>query len=485
MEKKNLSRRDFLRLSAVAASGAALAACAPQVVEVTKEVPVEQTVLVEKEVEVEVEVPVEQTVIVKEVEVIEQVNLRFTGWVFGNWADLFDNICADFHEANPDITVTPELGDWTANQQKLFAEIAAGVPPDLGMGWWHQLIAEGKVLDLKPYVDVDTEFTWENYFPFCQQWARLDPKNATTNPNGGMYIFPMAAYAAVCYYNKTLFDEAGVDYPTDDWEWTDVVDKALALTKDTSGVGASDPAFDRASVDVWGTSGLLGYYFFMPYAWAVGSDVLDPTFTQCTLGTDPNWWETYQFFADLANVQNVLPGGAAGGATPEGGFQSGKVAMAFGMNWVLAPYVRDITDFEWAMAPFPKRNGERRLASLPDAYVAFTDAKHHDETWRFMKFLESEEVNRDYIAKELPPPHMKVALSDEYLAPLEPFYPEAIKIGWQEGRVMQADRALEHWYVTLNDAMGSVAAGEFATGEEAAKWASDEVDRIRAEYIVE
>jgi hypothetical protein len=33
--------------------------------------------------------------------------------------------------------------------------------------------------------------------------------------------------------------------------------------------------------------------------------------------------------------------------------------------------------------------------------------------------------------------------------------------------------------------MGSAAAGEFASGEEAAKWASDEINRIRAEYIVE
>ena len=102
-----------------------------------------------------------------------------------------------------------------------------------------------------------------------------------------------------------------------------------------------------------------------------------------------------------------------------------------------------------------------------------------------MKYLQSEEVNRDFISQELPPPHLKVALSDDYLGPLEPFHPEALTIGWQEGRVMQADRALEHWYVTLNDAITSLAAGDFANGAEAAQWASDEVDRIRAEYIVE
>jgi anaerobic selenocysteine-containing dehydrogenase len=54
MTSKKLSRRDFLRASAVTAAGAALAACQPQVVK--------ETVEVEKVVEKEVEVPVAQTV---------------------------------------------------------------------------------------------------------------------------------------------------------------------------------------------------------------------------------------------------------------------------------------------------------------------------------------------------------------------------------------------------------------------------------------
>jgi peptide/nickel transport system substrate-binding protein len=80
---KTLTRRDFLRLSAITAAGATAAACAqatPQIIEkeVIKEVEVEKPVVVEKEVVKEVEKVVKETVevekeVVKEVEVEKEV----------------------------------------------------------------------------------------------------------------------------------------------------------------------------------------------------------------------------------------------------------------------------------------------------------------------------------------------------------------------------------------------------------------------------
>ncbi len=40
---------------------------------------------------------------------------------------------------------------------------------------------------------------------------------------------------AILYYNKDLFDDAGIDYPTDDWTWDDLEAAALAMTKDVDG----------------------------------------------------------------------------------------------------------------------------------------------------------------------------------------------------------------------------------------------------------
>lgn len=68
MDRRRLDRRDFLRLSAAAATGAALAACAPaapQIIEVEKQVPVEKQVVKEVPVEKVVERVVKETVVVE------------------------------------------------------------------------------------------------------------------------------------------------------------------------------------------------------------------------------------------------------------------------------------------------------------------------------------------------------------------------------------------------------------------------------------
>ncbi|MHB0857650.1 MAG: ABC transporter substrate-binding protein [Anaerolineae bacterium] len=478
-----LSRRAMLRLSGTAAAASLLAACGPEATPevVEKIVEKEVTKLVEGEVVTEV---VKETVVVEKQVVQEQVTLRYAGWVFGNWQQLIDDLTARFTEQHPNIRIESELGDWTANQQKLFAQVAAGFPPDVGMGWWHQLIAEGRILDCTPFVDRDhAEFNWDNYFPFCYEWARYDQKNATLDPNGGTYIFAMAAYGTVWYYNKKLFDEAGVAYPTDDWTWADLLEMATQLTKDMDGNQPGDANFDPANVDVWGASGLAGYYPALQYARNLGGDVLQPDYSAAAMREDP-WVQTFTYINDAVNTYNVHPGGAAGGVTPEGGFMSGKVAMEFNFNWVLAPYLSDITDFEWAMAPQPMLNGKRESIALPDANVIFKDTRYPEEAWTFMKYFMSEEVNRDYISKELPPPFQTVALSDTYLAPLAGHYPEALQRAWEEGRNGMADRAIEHWAGKVGDAIGSLLAGEFGSVEEALDWTAEEIDKVRAQYIV-
>jgi multiple sugar transport system substrate-binding protein len=483
MNEKNLSRRDFLRLSAVTASGAVLAACAPQVVEKTVEVPVKETVIVEKEVEkeVEVEVPVEK--VVTQVVPLEQVTLRYSGWVFGNWQELFDNLTERFTEVNPGIKVIAELGDWTANQQKVTAEVAAGMPPDVGMGPWMLLLCEDKLLDMKPFMERDApEFDWDNYFDFCKAHAHINPENGVFEPGAGMYNTPMAAYGAMVYYNKNLFDEAVLPYPEDDWTWDDLLTNALQLTKDAEGNTANEPGFDPTNVLQWGVNGLTHWKLFQMYAWALGGEVLTPDYSSCAM-TDQAWIDTFNFVSDLVNTHNVHPGGMAGGIVPEGGFMSGQLAIEFNMNWVLAPYINGIEEFDWGLAAIPSLNGVRKPYAVPDVNSIFVDGKHHEESWTFVKYFTSEECNRDFISKELPPPFVKVAFSDDYLGVVEPYNAEALKIAWSEGRLLQGDKTVEHWAPMLDQFMQGMVLGETGSVEETLEGLCQEIDKLRAEHM--
>ena len=46
------------------------------------------------------------------------------------------------------------------------------------------------------------------------------------------YAVPKDYDTIALWYNKTLFDEAGISYPDDTWTWADLKDAAKKLTKD-------------------------------------------------------------------------------------------------------------------------------------------------------------------------------------------------------------------------------------------------------------
>ncbi len=152
MVKRKLNRRDFLRLSAAAATGAVMASCAPATPiviekEVIKEVPVEKAVVVEKEVPKEVikevvkEVPVEKVVqqtVVVEKEVVkapppaEQVKLRHQTRepeMAEEEQLLWNELYPRFQERNPHIEVEyiPMPPDFS---EKIIAAAVAGNAPD-------------------------------------------------------------------------------------------------------------------------------------------------------------------------------------------------------------------------------------------------------------------------------------------------------------------------------------------------------------------
>ncbi len=80
-----------------------------------------------------------------------------------------------------------------------------------------------------------------------------------------LYGLPWIAQPVVVFYNKNLFDAAGLKYPTDDWTWDDFISDAKALTKDTNGDG---------KMDQWGTIA-NGWPPPQIFIWQAGGDVID------------------------------------------------------------------------------------------------------------------------------------------------------------------------------------------------------------------
>jgi len=174
MERKKLSRRDFLCLSAAAATGAIVAACAPaapQVIEVEKEVPVEkivvQTVEVEKEVIKEVPAKIEKAKITFWVEAPAEERRKVINELYRD----------TFNAAHPNIEL--ELTFTEDLDRVLRTAMQAGAGPDIVV-------------------------------------------------QGHLYSVPLTYESMIVYYNKTLFETKGWGIPTDREELETLFDACVA-----------------------------------------------------------------------------------------------------------------------------------------------------------------------------------------------------------------------------------------------------------------
>jgi len=113
---------------------------------------------------------------------------------------------------------------------KLYAMMAAGEPPDIfytNTVMRDRLAAEGRLLDLRN-VSTDDPFLGRLWPDVYRQGLSAD---------GGLYSIGNWSFTAGVYFNKDLFDQAGLRYPDTAWTWSDMMAAARRLTVDANGDG--------------------------------------------------------------------------------------------------------------------------------------------------------------------------------------------------------------------------------------------------------
>jgi ABC-type glycerol-3-phosphate transport system substrate-binding protein len=230
MDSRRLTRRDFLRISGVAAAGAAIAACAPAAPSVVE---VEKPVVVEKEVVREV--PVEK-VVEKEVEVMVTATpaslavIRWQGSTSGTLGPANAQAVAIFNEQHPNIDFRLEPRPPGGRMEKLMAAMVAGVAPDIFEHWalwfakYHQ---KGQLMDVQPFVD--STMTDEDIADFVPgEWDNFGRLSFIP---GIRVAMPRYINWMWLHYNKGALDEAGISYPDKGWTVDDMAEAALKLVK--------------------------------------------------------------------------------------------------------------------------------------------------------------------------------------------------------------------------------------------------------------
>lgn len=259
----------------------------------------------------------------------EPIELRYTDWdSVDRWETLRKPAAEAFMEQHQNVTVKYEAvpsGGAQSYNEKILTDIAAGTPADvfmIDMGQLPKFTGEDALLNLMPYLRRSTVAggAMADFNDHILDIWTTDDNYLAAIPHDNTMI--------VMFYNKQLFDEAGVAYPDPlDWTWEEYAEKARALTKDTDGDG---------KVDQWGTHFMNWLPGFIPFIWMNGGDVTSEDGKQ-VLGylNSPETMDAIDFLVSLRE-EGVSPStdaiDAFGGTW--GVFSSGKIGMWFNGTWM-------------------------------------------------------------------------------------------------------------------------------------------------------
>jgi multiple sugar transport system substrate-binding protein len=337
-----------------------------------------------------------------------------TGYGETEWQDTV--VVPMWAEAHPDI----ELNMIRLSQEEGYiqreAMIAAGEPlhvwsPNWGGGGFASDRVRGLLMDLTPLIEAN-DYDLSDFSPGLLA--------AYQTPDGAQWGMPFLSAGSYLFWNKDLFDAAGIDYPTTDWDdpdWT--WDAFLELAHDLTA------NYDDPNNTVYGAvafaelletpARLWGQGVWPEEAWATG-------FADSVTVTDDRAVEAYQSFHDLAFVENVAPDPAATEALNAlgGTFASGRVAMQIQGGWGIWVYkglLDDPNGFCWGIAPLPagREDAVERAVLWTDPWVITAGLSEEDTAvaWEFVQFLLSPEQMRLFSEVNGTPP-VRLSILQEY-----------------------------------------------------------------------
>jgi multiple sugar transport system substrate-binding protein len=242
---------------------------------------------------------------------------------------------------------------------------------------------------------------------------------------------PIGVFPSMIFYNKDMFDAAGVPYPTHDyadktWTYDKLREIAIQLTADKSGNGPNSPDFDPTNMAQWGfdDSWIVARGYLAQWgAKYVGRPTTDDYKT--AVANNPEWVYGLQWLSDGIWKDHFIPDAAgqqayyAAGADP---FGSNMIAMFESHTWFFAEGLGGLP-FEYDIAPIPYNpTGSRTARIHANLFAIPKAAKNKDAAWEVMKWLSSPEeaVEVCMIYGCIP---ARKSVASTYQAELEKSYP--------------------------------------------------------------
>ncbi len=223
----------------------------------------------------------------------------------------------------------------------------------------------------------------------------------------GQQQYMVIDYNPIClYYNKDMFDAAGMEYPTSEWTWDDLFDAAAQLTVKN----------DDGTYEQYGFNAQNWAYAVLTYLESLGLNLMNEDGTECDgYLNSPEVAEALdRYFAMAEEPDKVSPASADldtfGSATAM--MTAGKLAMFVSGGWDKVTLDEAGTNYGMALIP-----GNHTSYLCASGYAIGANCKHPEAAWEVIKFLTSEHASdvREEVKGVLPTSEDKLSEAEASL----------------------------------------------------------------------
>ncbi|MBN9104657.1 MAG: extracellular solute-binding protein [Propionibacteriaceae bacterium] len=309
--------------------------------------------------------------------------------LWGNDADVtsIKDAAAGFTTAHPEITIEWETGDCGVDYAACKTLVAGGNLPDVFvMGSWNYFEAarDGVTADI-------TDLLARSGTPTSDFTSTII--KGMTSADGKLYGLPMGYNIQSLFYNKAMFDKAGLSYPAADGSYTydDLRQWSAKLTLDKAGRNATEPGFDAKSIKQYGYFNFAAGPIepgYAPVLAAFGGGILGgEARNQCTAdasGTiDGFQWLQDLMWKDHSAITPQLHQEEPGYAR----WVRGQVAMQQGSHEQVLNVQQQNPTLAYDMAALPK--GPAGNATLAQIHIWAMAQKSEvkDAAWTFLHYM--------------------------------------------------------------------------------------------------
>jgi ABC-type glycerol-3-phosphate transport system substrate-binding protein len=307
----------------------------------------------------------------------------------------------DYEKANPGYTINPvpiPLTTWPDFLSVLQTRLAGGADYDavyLPTEGQLTLASRGVLRPLDDFIASDKQFMDDYYADLPP--AMLEAFNAKENVDGHTYFVPHLVNAIGIWYNKKVFDAAGVAYPKADWTWSDFLATAKSLRDPENNVYAFNIAPDLfQGLDPWLSTN--------------GASVLDDDWAKSTVDS-PEAVEAVTFARSLV-ADDLVP--SPGGTFDQyGALANGKLAMMGAGIWGVASFASLGGTDDLGIVPWPQQTQNGSPMGL-GAFGVLDKSTKADQAWHFIKWLASPEGQSKILTLGAQPVRTSIQNSQEY-----------------------------------------------------------------------